>query len=154
MGKSDVDDCVLFLARFAKGAVASFEASRLATGRQNYNGIEINGDKGALSFNFEDMNNLYFHDATQEVKTAGWTKIMCTKGGAHPYAANWWPDAHLIGYEHTFINQLADTLRVIGGQKPVTPLADFADAYETQRVLEAALISAKERQAIRMSEVK
>jgi predicted dehydrogenase len=68
--------------------------------------------------------------------------------------ANWWPDAHIIGYEHTFINQLADTLRVIGGQKPVTPLADFADAYETQRVLEAALISAKERQAIRMSEVK
>lgn len=154
MGKSDVDDCVLFLARFGRGTVASFEATRLAAGRQNYNGIEINGELGSVQFQFEDMNNLYFYDATLDGKTAGWRRIMCTKAGAHPYAGNWWPDAHLIGYEHTFINQLADLLRVIGGQPPVVPLADFADAYQTQRVLEAALLSAKERCAVKLSEVK
>ena len=70
-GKSDVDDAVLFLARFAKGAVASFEATRLATGNQNKNGIEINGEKGSIRFNFEDMNYLEFYDATARAQAAG-----------------------------------------------------------------------------------
>jgi predicted dehydrogenase len=60
----------------------------------------------------------------------------------------------VLGYEHGFTNMLADVLRVLGGEKPVVPLPDFEDAYQTQRVLEAALVSAKERHAIRMSEVK
>ncbi|TAJ23283.1 MAG: Gfo/Idh/MocA family oxidoreductase [Planctomycetota bacterium] len=152
--KCDVDDAVLFLASFAGGAVASFEASRLAAGHQNDNGIEINGTKGSLRFAFEDMNLLHFHDATADARTAGWTRIMCTKGGAHPYAANWWPDAHVLGYEHGFTNMAADILRVLGKHKPEVPLPDFADAYETQRVLEAALVSARERCAVKLSDVK
>lgn len=154
MGKCDVDDAVLFLARFKQGAAASFECSRLATGYKNQNGIEIHGEKGALRFRFEDMNYLDYYDATQEMKVQGWTKIMCTSGGNHPYVGAWWPDAHILGYEHGFINQAADILRVLGGQKPVVAIPDFADAYETQRVLEAALVSAKERCAIKLSEVK
>lgn len=153
-GKSTVDDAVLFLARFKKGAVASFEATRLATGCKNQNGIEIHGDKGAIRFRFEDMNYLEFYDNTLEKKVQGWNKIMCTSGGNHPYVGNWWPDAHIIGYEHGFVNQASDIMRVLGGQKPVVPIPDFADAYETQRVLEAALLSAENRCAIKMSEVK
>lgn len=154
-GKSDVDDAVLFLASFKGGAVASFEATRLATGHQNANGIEINGEKGALRFDFEDMNVLWFYDATLDVRTAGWRRIMCTsKAGAHPYVANWWPDAHVLGYEHGFVNMAADILRVLDGKEPEVPLPDFADAYETQRVLEAAMLSARERCAIELREVK
>jgi len=153
-GKSDVDDAVLFLARFNKGAVASFEATRLATGNQNKNGIEINGDKGSIRFNFEDMNYLDFYDTTVDRKQQGWTKIMVTHGGDHPYAGNWWPDAHIIGYEHGFINQTADMLNVLGGKKPVVPLPDFEDAYKTQQVLEAAIISAEERRPVKISEMK
>jgi predicted dehydrogenase len=154
-GKSDVDDAVLFLASFARGAVASFEASRLATGHLNGNSLEVNGEKGALRFDFEDMNVLQFHDATLGPRTAGWRRILCTSSaGLHPYAAAWWPDAHVIGYEHGFTNMAADILRVLGGEKPAAPLPDFADAYETQRVLEAALVSARERQSIRLSEVR
>ena len=154
-GKSDVDDAVLFLASFAQGAVASFEASRLATGHLNGNSLEVNGEKGALRFDFEDMNVLGFHDATLGPRTAGWRRILCTSSaGGHPYAAAWWPDAHVIGYEHGFTNMAADILRVLGGEKPAVPLPDFADAYETQRVLEAALVSARERQSIRLSEVR
>jgi predicted dehydrogenase len=152
-GKSDVDDAVLFLARFKGGAVASFEATRLATGNQNRNGIEINGDKGSLKFNFEDMNYLDFYDATTERKTQGWTRIMATHGGDHPYAANWWPDAHIIGYEHGFINQTADMLNVLAGKPPVVPLPDFEDAYKTQQVLEAAILSAEQRGPVRISEL-
>ncbi len=154
MGKSDVDDAVLFLARFKAGAVASFECSRLATGYKNMNGIEVHGEKGALRFRFEDMNYLDYYDATADMKVQGWTRIMCTSGGNHPYVGAWWPDAHILGYEHGFINQASDILNILGGNKPVVPIPDFADAYETQRVLEAALVSAKERCAIKMSEVK
>jgi predicted dehydrogenase len=153
-GKSDVDDCVLFLARFKQGAVASFEASRLATGYMNQNGIEVHGDKGAIRFRFEDMNYLEYLDNTGDARTRGWTKIMCTSAGNHPYVDAWWPDAHILGYEHGFVNQAADMMRVLAGKKPVVPIPDFADAYETQRVLEAALLSAKERCAIKMSQVR
>jgi predicted dehydrogenase len=153
-GKSDVDDCVLFLARFRNGAVASFEATRLATGNQNKNGLEINGDKGSIMFNFEDMNYLSFYDATLDRKQQGWTKIMVTHGGDHPYAANWWPDAHIIGYEHGFINQTADMMNMLAGKEPVVPMPDFEDAYKTQQVLEAAMISAQERRAVKVGEMK
>jgi len=153
-GKSDVDDCVLFLARFGKGAVASFEATRLATGNQNKNGLEINGEKGSVMFNFEDMNYLSFYDATLPRKQQGWTKIMVTHGGDHPYAGNWWPDAHIIGYEHGFINMAADMMSMIGGKQPVVPMPDFEDAYKTQQVLEAAMVSAQERCAVKVSDVK
>jgi predicted dehydrogenase len=153
-GKSDVDDAVLFLARFKQGAVASFEATRLATGNQNKNGLEINGDKGSISFNFEDMNYLRYYDATRDRKQQGWTNIMVTHGGDHPYASNWWPDAHIIGYEHGFINQTADMMNMLAGKPPVVPMPDFDDAYKTQQVLEAAMISAQERRAVKVADMK
>jgi predicted dehydrogenase len=153
-GKSDVDDAVLFLARFKGGAVASFESTRLATGNQNKNGIEINGDKGSLRFNFEDMNYLEFYDATVDRKQQGWTKIMVTHGGDHPYVGNWWPDAHILGYEHGFINQTADMLSIIAGKEPVVPMPDFEDAFKTQQVLEAAIVSAQERRPVKTAELK
>lgn len=153
MGKSDVDDAMLFLARMKGGAVASFEATRQATGNQNANRIEINGDKGAIRFNFEDMNHLEFYDATLPRKQQGWTKIMVTHGGDHPYVANWWPDAHIIGYEHGFINQLADMMKVLGGKEPEVPLPDFEDAYKTQLVLEAAMQAAEQRRPVKLSEL-
>ena len=153
-GKSDVDDAVLFLASMKGGATASFEASRLATPHQNANSIEINGEKGSLRFDFEDMNLLRFCDAGDGGREGGWRRIMCTSAGNHPYAEAWWPDAHVIGYEHCFTNMVADIMRVLGRKKPEVPIPDFADAYETQRVLEAAMISARERAAVKMSQVK
>jgi predicted dehydrogenase len=153
-GKSTVDDAVLFLATLSGGGVASFEATRLAAPHQNANSLEVNGEKGSLRFDFEDMNLLRFHDAARGPREGGWTRIMCTSSaGKHPYAGHWWPDAHVLGYEHGFTNMLADVLRVLGGEKPAFPLPDFEDAYQTQRALEAALISARERCAVRLAEV-
>src|SRR3954453_13905790 len=95
MGKVDVDDANLFLARFKGGALASFESTRFATGNQNKNGLEINGEKGAIRFNFEDINWLEFYAASLPREQQGWTKIMVTHGGDPPYAHAWWPDAHV-----------------------------------------------------------
>ena len=153
-GPVTVDDCVLFLARFSGGAVASFEAARQATGNQNANGFEINGTKGSIKFNFERMNELEYYDATADRATQGWTTIMCTHAPDHPYVDAWWPDAHPIGYEHCFVNQAYDILRVLAGQKPTVPIPDFQDAYQTQRVLEAALLSAKLKKPIKLKDVK
>ena len=153
-GPVSVDDTVLFLARFSGGAVASFEAARQATGNQNRNGFEINGTKGAVRFDFERMNELEFYDATLPRAVQGWSNIMCTHGGDHAYVANWWPDAHLIGYEHGFVNQAYDILKVLAGKEPTIPLCDFEEAYQTQRVLEAAMISATERRPVKIEDVK
>ncbi len=153
-GKVTVDDTVLFLARFSGGAVAQFEAARQATGHQNDNGVEINGTKGSLKFSFEDMNNLEYYDATAPRHVQGWTKIMVTHGGSHPYIEAWWPDAHILGYEHGFVNQAYDILQVLSGNQPTVPIPDFNDAYQTQRVLEAALLSASSKKWVKMADVK
>ncbi len=153
-GASTVDDIVLFIGRTRAGALCSFEATRLSTGYKNQNRIEIHGDKGAIRFGFERMNELDFYDATLEEKLQGWSTINVTHGGAgHPWASAWWPVAHVLGYEHSFINMAADIVRAIGGQQPIVPLPDFADAYETQRVLEAVTLSARNRSPIKLAEV-
>jgi predicted dehydrogenase len=153
-GPVTVDDTVLFLARFSGGAVGGFEAARQATGNQNRNTLELNGTKGAVKFDFERMNELQYYDATLPREVQGWSTIMCTHGGDHPYVANWWPDAHLIGYEHGFVNQAYDILRVLAGQQPTLPIPDFNDAYQTQRVLEAAMIAANEGHPVKLDQVK
>ncbi|RLS99905.1 MAG: gfo/Idh/MocA family oxidoreductase, partial [Planctomycetota bacterium] len=151
-GKSTVDDAVLFLARFKQGAIASFEASRLATGNQNRNNIEINGEKGSLKFDFERMNELEWWDHTLEPKLRGWSRIMCTDS-THPYASHYWPAAHPIGYEHGFVSQAADICAMVAGGAPVVAMPDFEDAYKTQCVLEAAIRSARERRPVPIREL-
>ncbi len=141
-GTVDVDDHTTFLARMAGGAIATFEATRFATGYQNKNGLEIHGEKGAIRFNFEEMVYLDFFDRSVDPKLQGWTRIPVSRSPQHPYADAWWPTAHHQGYEHTFINMAADICRALAGQQPVAPLPDFEDAYKTQEVLEAAEISA------------
>jgi len=154
-GASTVDDIVLFLARTKAGALCSFEATRLSTGYKNANRIEIHGDKGAIRFDFERMNELDFYDATLEGNIQGWSNINVTRGGdGHPYAGAWWPDAHILGDEHSFINQAADIVTMLGGGEPVVPMPDFADAYETQRILSAVTASADNRAPVKMDEIK
>ncbi len=153
-GPSTVDDIVLFVARMASGALATFEATRLSTGYKNTNRIEIHGDKGAVRFNFERMNELDWYDATLPEELQGWSTINVTNGNAgHPYASAWWPVAHALGYEHSFINQAADIFQVLGGAKPVVPLADFADAYQVQRVMAAVVESNKQRTPVALSDI-
>ena len=153
-GRSTVDDAVMFLARFKGGAIGSFEATRMATGNLNRNTIEINGELGNFKFDFERMNELQWWDHTLEPGLRGWSRIMCTEADAHPYVHAYWPAAHGLGYEHGFVSQVADIDRILAGGEPEVPMPDFADAYETQRVLEAALLSARNRTSIPMSQVK
>lgn len=149
-GRVTVDDATLFLARFTSGALGSFEATRFAQGRKNYNRFEINGEKGSIAFNFERMNELEFFDATLPRKLQGWNTILATED-VHPYFGAWWPPGHLIGYEHTFTHEVYDLLDAISRNRKPSP--DFLDGVKNQAVLEAATLSAKKRRWVKLSEL-
>jgi predicted dehydrogenase len=142
MGTVTVDDAAAFLARFDGGALGVFEATRFATGRKNAIRIEINGSAGSLAFDFEDMNVLHFHDATEPAATAGFRRIVVTEP-EHPYVGAWWPAGHGLGYEHGFTHQVVDLLTAIAKDEDPTP--SFADGLQVQRVLEAVERSAADR---------
>lgn len=150
---STVDDAVLFLAHLSGGGIASFEATRLATGYHNANRIELHGEHGALRFDLERINELGLYRTDVPAGEQGWTTVDVTRADdGHPYLEAWWPASHGLGYEHGFVNQAADVLRVLAGGEPVVPLPDFADALRTQRVLDAALRSARERAPIALDD--
>lgn len=143
MGKVTVDDAVSWIGRFKNGAIANLEATRFAYGRKNHITLEINGSKGSLVFNFEDMNRLQYYSTDGADDTRGFRDIIVTEG-VHPYAGNWWPPGHIIGYEHTFVNAFADFVEAVVKGKSVQPT--FADGLANEKVLEAISKSAKSRQ--------
>jgi predicted dehydrogenase len=134
MGEVDVDDAAMFLAKFRNGALGTFEASRFAVGRKNYNRFEINGSKGSVVFNLERMNELEYYNEEDPATVKGFRVIQATDS-AHPYAGHYWPVGHIIGYEHTFVNLVADAFANMHEGKRIEP--DFVDGYENQRVLDA-----------------
>jgi len=147
----DVDDAFLFLARLSNGATASYEATRVAAGRKNHNQIEVNGTRGSLVWNFERMNELQFFSFDDDPAAQGFRRIMCMDGGVHPYAGAYWPDGHIIGYEHTFTNTLHDFLVALKKKKDFRP--DFADGWANQEVLDAALRSAEKNRWVPVKRV-
>ncbi|MCZ4101861.1 MULTISPECIES: Gfo/Idh/MocA family protein [Streptomyces] len=140
-GPVTVDDAALFTARTAAGALASFEATRFAAGRKNALRIELNGSEGSLAFDFESMNDLWFHDHTENARTAGFRRILVTEPD-HPYAGAWWPPGHLLGYEHSFTHEIRDFVQAIGDGSDPAP--SFADGLQVQRVLAAVEASARD----------
>jgi predicted dehydrogenase len=135
MGKVTVDDAALFIGRMENGALATLEATRFATGRKNHIEIEINGSKGSLYFDFEDMNRLKFYNGDDPKDRQGFRDILVTERGVQPYIANWWPPGHIIGYEHTFIHTIADFVNACAEGKLVQPT--FEDGLKNQCVLAA-----------------
>lgn len=133
MGDVTVDDAALFLARFDSGAVGSFEATRFALGRKNYNRFEINGSKGSLVFNMERPNELEIYTEDTREGTYGFRTVSVTTG-ADPYSGHFWPAAHNIGYEHTFINLIYDAFTAIS--KGENPSPSFYDGYVNNVVLD------------------
>ena len=138
-GAVTVDDCAVFTARLTGGAMATFEATRFATGRKNAMRLEVNGSLGSLAFDFESMNELHFHDETEPAATAGFRRILVTEP-QHPYLKGWWPPGHGLGYEHAFVHQARDLLVGLARREPVHPT--FRDGLQVQRVLDAVERSA------------
>jgi predicted dehydrogenase len=138
--KVTVDDAFVMMARFQNGALGSFEATRFAMGRKNHNSFEINGSKGSLTFDLENLNILRVFSADDSAHVRGFHEILCVTKGVHPYASAWWADGHILGYEHTFTHAVYDFLKAIQSRSRIHP--DFTDGVRNQAVLEAAQRSA------------
>jgi len=133
-GHVTVDDAALFSARLSGGAIASFEATRFATGRKNALRLEMHGSRGALAFDLERLNELEFFDKTDPVQIQGFRRIVVTEP-EHPYLNAWWPPGHSIGYENLFSHQVRDLIVDISTGSQPTP--SFDDGLQVQRVLAA-----------------
>jgi len=147
-GIVDVDDATIFLARFKNGVIGSFEATRFAPGRKNGQRFEINGSKGSIVFNLERLNELEFYSREDEKQgIQGFRRIIATDP-SHPYAANWWPAGHIIGYGESFVNMVGDIINSIS--KGENPNPNFYDGVKCQEVLEAVDQSIKEKKWIKV----
>jgi predicted dehydrogenase len=138
-GAVTVDDAALFIARFAGGAVGSFEATRFATGHDEGLAVELNGELGSVRWELGALNQLRFFDASDDPGTQGFRTIQVTRA-VHPYAGAWWPEGHTIGYEHTFTHEVRDLLQAIADGRDPSP--SFADGLQVQEVLDAVQRSA------------
>jgi predicted dehydrogenase len=140
-GTVTVDDAALFVARFAGGAVGTFEATRFATGRKNALAIEVNGALGSLRFDLERLSELELYDARDDAETQGFRRILVTEA-THPYMEAWWPPGHLIGWEHSFTHEVRDFVTAIAAGEDARPT--FADGLQVERVLAAVVRSAQD----------
>jgi predicted dehydrogenase len=149
MGKVDVDDAFVATCEFENGALGTFEATRFAGGRKNYNSFEINAEHASVYFNMERLNEFQiFYNTSEPKETRGWTNVMVTEG-YHPWIENWWPSAHIIGWEHSFVHELTHFLDAIVNDKDVSPHgATFLDGYRSAVVCDAIVKSAETKHQV------
>lgn len=141
--KVGIDDACAFLCRFGNGSLGLFESTRYARGHKALYTFEINGEHASIKWDLHDLHRLEWFDHRDEGPLRGWRSIHVTDGD-HPYMAKWWVPGLQIGYEHSFVHQVADFLEGLASGKPAGPT--FRDAQETQKVCDAVLASAKDGQ--------
>ena len=140
--KVGIDDACTFMGRYANGSLANFESTRYARGHKAAYTFEINGENMSLGWDLHDLHRLQVFDYTDDSKIRGWKSVHVTDNSPdHPYMANWWVPGLSIGYESSFVHQVADFIQVLETGTSAAPT--FRDALETQAVLDAILDSAK-----------
>jgi predicted dehydrogenase len=141
MEKVGIDDACAFMAHFKNGSLATFESTRYARGHKALYTLEINGEHASIAWDLHDLHRLQWFDHRDEGPLRGWRSIHVTDSD-HPYMGKWWVPGLQIGYEHSFVHQVADFIEGLSSGKPAMP--DFRDAYRTQLVLDAIMDSAKD----------
>ena len=138
-----IDDACSFMCRFGNGSLGLFESTRYARGHKALYTLEINGEHASIKWDLQDLHRLEFFDHNDDSQLRGWRSIHVTDGD-QPYMDAWWVPGLQIGYEHTFIHQVADFLKGLDKGEPVSPT--FREALQTQKVCDAVLESAKNLQ--------
>ncbi|MGC9347101.1 MAG: Gfo/Idh/MocA family protein [Anaerolineae bacterium] len=145
----DVDDAFVATVGFENGAVGTLEATRFAAGRKNHQIVEVNGENGTLQFNLERLNELNVFWVGEEPKETRGFKNVLVSEPYHPWWSNWWPQGHMIGWEHTFVHELHHLLDCIVNDKDVAPIgATFEDGYRADCVAAAILESAETKRHV------
>jgi predicted dehydrogenase len=138
--KVGIDDACAFLARFDNGSLATFESTRYARGHKALYTFEINGEHASIFWDLHDLHRLQYFDHRDQGLVRGWRSVHVTDGD-QPYMKHWWVPGLQIGYEHSFVHQVADFLQGVAAHKPASPT--FRDALATQYVCDAVLKSGK-----------
>jgi len=138
--KVGIDDACIFMGRFKNGSLANFESTRYARGHKAQYAFEINGENASIAWDLHDLSRLQYFDHRDGGLTRGWRSIHVTDTD-HPYMGKWWVPGLSIGYEHSFVHQVADFIEGLGTGVAASPT--FRDSMETQAVLEAIAESAK-----------
>jgi predicted dehydrogenase len=148
-----VDDAFVAVVTFQNGALGTLEATRFARGRKNHQVIEINGAKGSLAFNLERLNELevYLPEEEELRDAQGFRQVLVTESH-HPYVGVWWPQGHIIGYEHTFVHEIKHFFDAITTGRSVAPEgADFEDGYRACVVADAIAESSRTGQRVEIA---
>ncbi|MBM83587.1 MAG: oxidoreductase [Planctomycetaceae bacterium] len=143
-----IDDACAFLCRFENGSLGLFESTRYARGHKALYTLEINGEHASIKWDLHDLHRLDYFDHRDDSLTRGWRSVHVTDGDM-PYMGNWWVPGLQIGYEHTFVHQVADFLTNLVKGESTAPT--FADALETQKVCDAVLESARTGQWVEIA---
>jgi predicted dehydrogenase len=147
--KVGIDDACTFMGRFANGSLASFESTRYARGHKALYTFEINGEHASIFWDLHDFHRLQYFDHRDQGVVRGWRSVHVSDG-EHPYMGKWWVPGLAIGYEASFVHQVADFLEGLAKGKPAEPT--FRDAYRTQLVLDAVLDSARSQKWVKVGE--
>src|SRR5580692_3656099 len=115
-----IDDACAFLCRFDNGSLGLFESTRYARGHKALYTFEINGENASLKWDLHDLHRLQYFDHRDDGRLRGWRSIHVSDGG-HRYMKHWWVPGLQIGYEHTFIHQVADFLEALASGKTAAP---------------------------------
>lgn len=140
--KVNIDDACSFMCHFNNGSLGLFESTRYARGHKALYTFEINGANASIRWDLHDLNRLEFFDNADESTLRGWRSIHVTDG-EQPYMDKWWVPGLGIGYEHSFVHQVADFLKSIETEESCSPT--FKEALETQKVCQAVIDSAASR---------
>ena len=135
-----IDDACTCMCRFENGSLGNFESTRYARGHKALYTLEINGEKGSCKWDLHDLHRLQYFDHGDEGIVRGWRSVHVTDGD-QPYMKHWWVPGLQIGFEHTFVHQLADFYEALAKGEQARPT--FADGLATQYVCDAILKSAK-----------
>ena len=146
--KVGIDDACSFLCHFKNGSLGLFESTRYARGHKALYTFEINGENMSLKWDLHDLHRLQVFDYKDEGPMRGWKSVHVTDSD-HPYMDKWWVPGLAIGYEHSFVHQVADFLEAYAKKRPCAPT--FRDALETQKVCDAVLASAQSHQWAKVS---
>jgi predicted dehydrogenase len=144
-----VDDAFVATVEFANGAIGTLESSRFAPGRKNHNTFEINAEHGSIIFDLERMNEMQvFWKNSKPQETQGFTNVLVSES-FHPWWKNWWPQGHIIGWEHTFVHEIDHLLSAIVNNTDVAPYgATFEDGYRAAVICDAVVESAVSGRAV------
>jgi len=140
--KVGIDDACTFMCRFDNGSLGLFESTRYARGHKALYTFEINGEHASIKWDLHDLHRLQYFDHRDPGIVRGWRSIHVSDGD-QPYMKHWWVPGLQIGYEHSFVHQVADFIEGITKGKPAMP--DFKDAQRTQLICDAVLASAKDK---------